>query len=153
MLGDMLVLGNIKVLEHWFQMNSFDSNSLSVMIKNFSYLLLLFSRDVEVRSSGWHGVVVGDWGHYSGWLLLDAVRCEGGVDVGAECLVVEHNLWIVGPVLQSEGVELLGAQVEVEHREDGLELVLGDLSLPELVEVEEELFDSDALHDDHGLQS
>jgi hypothetical protein len=149
MLGNMLVFGNVKVLEHRFQVNSFDSNSLSVMVKNLCNLLLFVSRDVEVRSSSWHGVIVGDWGHYSGWLLLDAVRSEGGVDVGAERLVVEHNLWIVGLVLQSEGVELLGAQVEVEHGEDGLELVLGDLSLPELVEVEEELFDSDALHDDH----
>jgi hypothetical protein len=153
MLGNMLVLGNVKVLEHWFQVNSFNSNSLSIMVKNFSYLLLLIGRYVEVRSSGWHGEIVGDWGHYSGWLLLDAVRGEGCVDVCAERLVVEHDLWIISLVLQSEGVELLGAQVEVEHGEDGLELVLGDLSLPELVEVEEELFDSDTLHDDHGLQS
>lgn len=43
--------------------------------------------------------------------------------------------------------------MEVEHGENALELVLGDLSLSKLIEIVEEFFDSDSLHDDVVLKS
>ena len=108
---------------------------------------------MEVGSSCWDGKVIGDWSNYSGWLLLDTVSSERGVDIGAESFVVEHDFGVIGLVFQGKSIKLLSAQVEVEHGEDRLELVLGDLTLSKLVEVEEELFDSDSLHDDHRLES
>lgn len=43
--------------------------------------------------------------------------------------------------------------MEVEHGENTLELVLGNFSLSELIEIKEEFLDSDSLHDNVMLKS
>jgi hypothetical protein len=60
---------------------------------------------------------------------LDAVGSESSVDIGTEINVVEHVFWVICFVLESERVELLFGQVEIEHREDALELIFGNFSL------------------------
>lgn len=49
-------------------------------------------------------------------------------------------------VLESKRIELFSGQVEVKHGEDGLELLLGNSALSQLIEINKEFFDSDALH-------
>ena len=41
MLGDMLILGDVKVLEHWLQVDSLDSDSLLVLLEDGIDLVLL----------------------------------------------------------------------------------------------------------------
>jgi hypothetical protein len=43
--------------------------------------------------------------------------------------------------------------MEIEHRENALELIFGDLSLSKLVEIKEEFFNSNSFHDDVALKS
>lgn len=43
--------------------------------------------------------------------------------------------------------------MEVEHRDNALELIFGNFSLSKLIEIVEELFDSNSFHDDVMLES
>ena len=61
--------------------------------------------------------------------------------------VVGHLVFFV------QVVKLFLRQIDREHRQDTFELVFGHFTLSELVEILEELFDSNSLHDDLGLQS
>ena len=85
--------------------------------------------------------------------MLHSLGGEGGVDVVAEGGVVKHVFWVVSLVLLEEAVVLGYSDVEAELGKDGLELSLGDLALPEFVEVLEEFFHSNSLHNDQVLES
>jgi len=50
MLSDMLVLGDIKVLEHWLQMDSLDPDSLPVLLKYLLDKRKLLLSDIKVLS-------------------------------------------------------------------------------------------------------
>ena len=129
MLCNVLILGNIEVLEHWLEVNSFDLDCLSVLFKDHVDLSNFFIGHVEVLLSGKCGVIDSYWSNSSSWNFLDAVGSESSVDIGTEINVVEHVFWVICFVLESERVELLFGQVEIEHREDALELIFGNFSL------------------------
>lgn len=65
-----------------------------------------------------------------------------------EAIVVEFAIRVVSFVFSCEGVEFFLGELKVKHGEDAFELGDGDLALPELVEVPEELLDPDPLHND-----
>merc|ERR1711937_657294 len=104
MLGDVLVVGDIEVLEHWLDVNSLNADSLSVLSKDASDHGLLLLIEVHVLASGKDGVVVGDWSNVGIWILLDSVGGESRVDVGAEVLVANEVLWISSLVLDGKRV-------------------------------------------------
>ena len=151
-LSDMLVLGNVEILEHWLQVDSLDSYGLSILLEDEIDVGFFSIRDFEVLSSSHNSVIDGYWGNRCCWLLLDAIGGENGVNAVAESMVVYHVFGISrGSVLRSEGFKLLFGQVEVQHGQDLFKLVLGDSSLSKFIEIIEELLDSNSLHDDFGL--
>ena len=153
-LGHMLVRGDVKVLEHGLQMDPLDPDGLPVLGEDAFDHLLLLRGEMQVLAAGWHGVVDSDWGNCRHWIFLDTVGGESRVDAGAEVLVVDHVLWIMRSlVLGRQGSEFFSRQVEVEHGEDLLELILRHLASSKLVEIEEELLYSHPLHYDGCLQA
>lgn len=152
-LGNVLVLRDVEVHEHGLQVDSLDPNGLSVLVKNALQHLLLLIVEVKVLASGKHSGIIGNGRNLGLRILLNAVSSESLVDARAEVLVVDHELGVIRLVLAGEGHELLGGQVEVEHGQDLLKLVLGDLTSAKLVEIEEEFFDTHSLHNDGRSQS
>jgi len=84
---------------------------------------------------------------------LNTVSGEGLIDIGTELNVIEHSLSIWSLVLKSKSIEFVLSQVEIEHRKDTFELFLGDLSLSQFIEIVEEFFNSNSLHDNMMLES
>ena len=62
-LGNMLVLGDIEILEHWFQMNSLDDDGGSVFGQDVVDGITFSWGHFKILSSGKGGVVDGDWEH------------------------------------------------------------------------------------------
>lgn len=153
MLGHMLVLGNVKVLEKRLQVDSLDLNGFSVLLENHVHLSDFFISHIEVLLSGESSVSNGYWGDSCSWLLLDSVGSESLIDIGTELNVVEHLLWVISPVFQSKGIKFLESEVEIEHRENRLELSFGNFTSSKLVKIIEELFDSHSLHNNVMLES
>ena len=153
MLSHMLVLGNVKVLEERLQVDSLDLDGFSVFLEDHVHLSDLIIGHIEVLLSGESSVSDGYWSDRCSWLLLDSVGGESLIDVRAELNVVEHLLWVIGPVFQSKGIKLLESEVEIQHRENRLELSFGNFSSSKLVKIIKELFDSHSLHNDVMLES
>lgn len=101
-LSDVLVLGDIEILEHWLQVDPLDLDSGSVFFHDIADHLLLLWSHVEVLSSGGNSVVHGHRCDLSQWSLLDAVGSEGAIDVVAEVSVVKEGVWAV----HGAGIEL-----------------------------------------------
>jgi len=53
----------------------------------------------------------------------------------------------------SQAIEFIESQVEIEHRQDALELIFGNFSFSQFVEIIEKFFNSNSLHDDVMLKS
>jgi len=115
MLGHMLVSSNVKILEHWLQVDSLDLDGLLVFTKDHVHLSNFFIGHTEILLSCEISIVDSYCGNSGRWHLLDAIGSEGRVDVSAESNVVEHRFWIICLVLLGESIELLESQVEVEH--------------------------------------
>ena len=151
-LGDMTVASDIVVLEHWLQVNALVFNRSFVLFKNIiDFLLVLFAS--KVFSAGEKSVSSSDRGDSSRWRLVNARDREGSVHVCAEVYIAEEALWIGCLVLLGEGLELVVGQGEVHGAEDLLELWASDAAFSELVEIAEELFNTDSLHYDGGLET
>jgi len=113
---------------------------------------LLF-RDIEVFSPGWHSIVDSYRSNWSFRVFLDTIGGKSRIDALTEFVVVKGGQWVVSLVLLVEGILLFEGEVDVEHRQDTLELSLGDLALAQLVKIEEEFFDSNSFHHYQSLQS
>ena len=89
MLGNMLVLRDVEVLEHWCQVDSLDGNTLLVFLEcGIDASTFLFCH-FKVLSSCLDCVINGHGSNLGSWSLLDAVRCESSVDAGTEINVIE----------------------------------------------------------------
>jgi len=149
----MLVLSDIEILEHWLEMNSLNLNCSSVLSENIVDLISFFLSEIEVLSSGEFSILNSYSIDLGKWSLLDAISSECSIDAGTEILVVEHLLWISSSILSSQGIKFVLSQVEIEHGENTLELVFGNLSLSKLIKINEKLFNSNSLHYNSGLES
>lgn len=147
----MLVLGDIEILEHWCQVDSLNGNTLSVFCKSCIDACNFLFRHIKILSSGLDSVVNSHWSNFGGWRLLDAIRCESSVDTGAEINVIEFLISVF--VSTVKWIILFSSQVEVKHGHDTLKLGLGDVSLSKFIEIEEEFFNSNSLHDNGMLES
>ena len=76
MLGNMLVLGDIEILEHWGKMDSLDLNAFLVLSEDILNSGDFILRHVEVLSSSMYSVIDSDSGNLLGWILLDSVGGE-----------------------------------------------------------------------------
>ena len=150
MLGDMVVLCDIKVLEHLLHMNSSDLDCLCVFDKNVSNHILVFSGHIEISLSGLDSIINCNFIYLSHRILLDSVGGESTVDVGTEVFVVKHAIAVVS---SSEGVEFFLGKMEVHHRKNAIKLMVCNLSLSKLVKIEEKFFDSYSLHNNACLKS
>ena len=102
MLGNMLVLGDVEILEHWLEMDSLNADGLSILLQNILDIAHLSIVDVEVLSSGEDSVINSDWGDLSNWILLNTIGGKGTVNSGAESLVVEHVFGVIGLILHGK---------------------------------------------------
>ena len=151
-LGHVTVASDVVVLEHWLQVNALVFNRSFVLFENIiDFLLVLFAS--KVFSAGEKSVSSSDRGDSSRWRLVNARDRKGSVHVCAEVYIAEEALWIGRLVLLGEGLELVVGQREVHGREDRFELHACDAALSELVEIAEELLDTDALHDNCSLET
>lgn len=153
MLGNVLVLSDIKILEHWFQVNSPNDNSFLVLIEDIGDGVLFLLGHIQVLSSGESGVVLGNSGNNSLWILLNSISGEGRVNAVAESLIVDQKFWVVSSVFIGHLVEFFLSEIEIKHRENAFKLTLGNLSFSEFVKVKEELLNSDSLHDNKSSES
>lgn len=151
-LGDMTVASDIVVLEDWFQMDALVLDGSLVFFKNLVDLGFVLIAS-QVLAAGEESVAGGHaWDACRGG-LVDAGDGEGAVHVGAEFSVSEESLRIISLVLLGERLELVVGQGEVHGAEDLLELWASDAAFSELVEIAEELFNTDSLHYDGGLET
>ena len=151
-LGDMTVASDIVVLEDWFQMDALVLDGSLVFLENLVDLGVVLIAG-QVLAAGEESVASGHaWDACRGG-LVDAGDGEGAVHVGAEFSVSEESLRIISLVLLGERLELVVGQGEVHGAEDLLELWASDAAFSELVEIAEELFNTDSLHYDGGLET
>jgi len=109
----MLIFGDIKILEHWSQMNSLNFYALLIFLENtFDDCNFLWSH-VEILSSGMNCVINSYGSNLLCWVLLNAIAGEGRIDAGAEGNVVEFAIRSL--VFAIEGIVFCLSQVEVEH--------------------------------------
>jgi hypothetical protein len=148
----MTIPSDVKVLEDWFQMDSHGLDSLSVLLKYFFDFVVL-SWIAQVLSSGKESVILRVGIDSDSWVLVNSLDGESLVDVGHKVSVSEETLSILGGVLVSKGLKLILCEGEIHARENRFELCSGDSTLPQLVKVSEELFDSDSLHDNCSPES
>ena len=152
-LGNMSILGDIKVLEDWFEMDSHGLDSLLVLIQNLVNSGAKLWVSAQVLSSCKESIVLGDWSNDSCWCLINSSDSESLVDVGHKLSVFEETLRVCSAVLVGNRLELIVSQVVVELGKDGFELSAGNSSLSELIEVTEVLLDTDSSLDDGGTKS
>ena len=152
-LGNMAILGDVEVLEDWLQMDSHGLDSLLVLIQDCLDFATSCWVGAQVLSSGEKGIVLGDWGNHGGWCLINSLDSECLVDVGHEVNIAEEALWVHGGVLVGQSFKLIVGQVKVQLGKDGLELRSGDSSLSELVEVAEELLNTNSVLNNLGTKS
>jgi len=148
------VLSSVEVLEERLQVDALNLHSVSVFVHDGLELSLIVvdtrlevlaaSKERVVLCNGWHAGVGG---------LFDSASGEGLVDALREGDVVEELLWVVGLILFGQGVVLILSEVEIQLGEDRSELLLGHVALAQLVEINEELFNTNALHNDHGSET
>lgn len=118
MLGNVLVPGDIEILEHRLQVDSLDLDSLSILCENSVDLRNFFIVHLEILLSSERCVIDSYWSNSSLWNFLDTIGSESGVNIGAELNVVEHLLWVIGLILFTKRFKLLKRQVKVQHRKN-----------------------------------
>ena len=116
--GHMAILGDIKVLEHWLQVDSHGLHSMSVLIQDLVNLRAKSWVRSQILSPCKEGVVLGDSGDLSGRCLVNSLDGESFVDVVHELSVPEESLWVVAAVLVGERLELVVGEVVIELGEN-----------------------------------
>lgn len=149
----MSVHCSIKVLELWFQVNSSVLYSCPILLKNIPELLFFFSCPFEILSSCCKGIFLGNGFYWSYWVFVDTFLCEGRVNCVTEAEVVKHVFRCFSFIFLRQSLEFGICKLEIEHWKYTLELVNSNLSLSELIEISEELFNSDSLHNNESLES
>lgn len=76
MLGYMLVLGDIKILEHWGKMNSLNFNTFLVLSEDILNSGDFVLRHVKVLSSSLYSVINCDSSNLLSWILLNTIGGE-----------------------------------------------------------------------------
>ena len=151
-LGNMTVAGDVVVLEHGLQVNALVLDGGTVLLKDSLDLVVVLVAS-KVLSTGEESVSLGDGNDSGSGSLVNALDGESSVHVGAEVSVAEESLGISGLVLLSKSLEFVVSESKVHGGKDGFELVSGDTTLAELIEITEELLNTDSLHDNDSLES
>lgn len=73
MFGNMLVLGDIEILEHWGQMDSLNLNAFLVFLEDVLNSSDFLWSHVEVLSSSIDGIVNSYSCYFLGWILLNTI--------------------------------------------------------------------------------
>ena len=125
----------------------------SVLSYDFKNLLLFLSQTFQILSSGQQCIVRGNRFHLMSRIFVDSFSSKCQIDVVAKGKVVERSFRVSCSVSVSQRVKFFIGQIEVQHGQDLLELRDSHLSLPQLVEVSEELLNSHSLHYYSSLES
>lgn len=107
----------------------------------------------EVFTSGEERVVLIERSNANVRIFVNAANCEGLVNTCHKIDVVEENFGIVGLILAGECGKFIIGKREVHARDDLFKLLASDTALAEFIKVNEELFNSDALHDNNRSDS
>ena len=151
-LGNMTVAGDVVVLEHGLQVNALVLDGGTVLLKDSLDLVVVLVAS-KVLSAGEESVSLSDGNDSGSGSLVNTLDGESSVHVGAEVSVAEESLGISGLVLLGKSLELIVSEGKVHGGKDGFELVSGDTTLAELIEITEELLNTDSLHDNDSLES
>lgn len=153
-LGNVAVASLVEVLEGGFEVNAALHNSAAVLIEHGLHgIRVLVHTGLEVLAASEQGIVLCNGWHAGVRGLVDAAGGEGLVDRLREGNIVEELLGVISLVLVSQCVVLLLSEVEVKLGQNGVELLLSDMTLAQLVEINEELLNSNALHHNHGAET
>jgi hypothetical protein len=133
--------------------DSHNLNCVSILLEYFRNIDAGSRLRVEVLSASFERIVDGLSSYSLQRIFLNALNRECFVDAGSEGHVVEENFSIVCLILIAKSIKFCFLKSEIQNREDTHELRSCNSSLAELVKVSEELFNSDALHDNHGTNT
>jgi len=145
-LGNVAVRVDVEVLEDGLEMHALGLNCLTEVFEEVLDLYVMVS---EVLLASEESVFVGKRSNAHVGVLVNSCDGESLVDALAEVNVVDKDLGVVSLVLVCEAVEFVICEVEVHAGEDRFELAAGNASLAELIKVNEELFNTNALHNDN----
>ena len=95
MFGNMTIFGDVKILEHWFEMNSHDINCISVSWKDLIQINTMHTI-LKVLSSGKKSIIGSLSSHCYLRIFVNASDCECFVDTSGKIYVIEENFGIVG---------------------------------------------------------
>ena len=151
-LRDVTVLGDVKVLEDWFQVNSHVGHCLAVLVEK-RLNLIFCGASSEILAAGEESVTDYDWGDSCLRSLINASDCECAIDCRNEVLITEELLRITGLVLVRQSLKLVVCQLEVHRGENSLELRSSDATFAQFVKVMEELLNSNPLHHNESPDS
>lgn len=148
----MTILGDVEVLEDRLEVHASLLDGISVLVDNVFHINRVVVTS-EVLAASKDSVFVRLGGDSSERGLVDSSDSESLVNAGGECDVVEEDFRVVGFVGVAESLEFIVSQGEVHGGKNSLELVSSHTALAELVEISEEFFDTDTLHDNHRADS
>lgn len=144
-LCNVTVFSAVEILEHWLKVDAADLDGSSVLIKDSAEFLFSVST-LEILAAGKQSVILSDSGNTYCRGLVDSRGGKCLVNASGEINVVEELLGVVGLISGSKGFVLCIGEVKVELAQDREELALGHVTLTQLIEILEELFDTNALH-------
>jgi len=95
--------------------DSLNCNCLSIFTENSIDLIGLFTCDLKVLSSCQNGIFSCNWIDSGCWVALDAICGESTVDVVAESLVIDKEIWVISLIFVSQALKFFFGKVEVQH--------------------------------------
>lgn len=92
----MAILCDIKILEHWLQVDAAGGYGETVLTEDL--FKIFFAVALEVLAAGKEGIILSNGWHSDSWCFLDASSSESLVNGMAESYVVEELLGVIGAV-------------------------------------------------------
>jgi len=149
----MTTLSLVIVLEDWFQVDTSNVNGFLVFFDNLAEIIFIAVARLQVLAASKQRIVLSDGSDTNNRCLFNASCGEGFVDIGTECNIVKELFGVVGFIFQGKCFILFVGQFEIQLTKNATKLRLSDMSLAEFVKIVEELFDSNALHNNSCPQT
>lgn len=115
MLGDVTVLVDVKILEHGFQVDSHNTDCVSVLLEDFLNVNTRVCLRLQVLSTGIKSVVNSLSSHSLQGVLVNALDSENFVDACCKVNIVEKHFGVLGLVLVAESLKFDIFEGEIQN--------------------------------------
>ena len=148
----MAIFCAIVILEHRFKMNSSDLNSSAIFIKNICESFFNVST-LKIFTSCQKSIILSNGWNTDSWYFIDTFRRECFIYWFTESIIVEKLFRIASLISVCNCVILFISKVEIQHTKNWSKLCFSNMTLTEFIIVNEKLFNSNSLHNNHWTET